>query len=102
MLHIHIVLDHSYDHYRFGSGGWSADIYDYLHFLRVREVIKPDTKKVQVIMDISRPSTTTEAIVIIGMVYYYRDMWHRRSHVLDPLTEATSGPKDKKYCGTTQ
>jgi hypothetical protein len=33
---------------------------------------------------------------IIGLVQYYRDMWRRQSHILSPLTEVSSGPKNKK------
>ena len=47
----------------------------------------------QRIIDIGRPSTTTEARALIGMVQYYRDMWPRRSHVLDPLKEEANSPK---------
>ena len=47
-------------------------------------------------MDIGRPATTNEAISLIGMFQYYRDMWPRRSHILAPLTEATRGPKGGK------
>ena len=47
-------------------------------------------------MDLVRPSTTTGARAIIGMVQYYRDMWPRRSHALDTMIEAASGPKDRK------
>ena len=47
-------------------------------------------------MDLVRPATTTEARALLGMVQYYRDMWPRRSHVLDPMTEAAIGPKDGK------
>ena len=46
-------------------------------------------------MDLGQPSTTTESRVIIGMVQYYRDMWPRWSHVLDPLTEPYRGPKGR-------
>ena len=68
----------------------------YLGYVITREYIKPDPKKVQGIMDIGRPSTTTEAQVLIGMVQYYRDMCSRWSHILSPLTEAYSGPKGRK------
>ena len=50
------------------------------------EGIKLDPKKVQGIVDIGQPATTTEAQALIGMVQYYRDMCTGRSHVLDPLT----------------
>ena len=73
----------------------------YLGHVIKREGIKPDPKKVQGIMDLGRPFTTTESRALIGMVHYYRDMFPRRSHVLSPLTEADSGPKVEKYCGVT-
>ena len=50
----------------------------------------------QGIVDLGRTSTTTEARALIGMVHYYRDMWTRQPHILAPLKEATSGPKDRK------
>ena len=48
------------------------------------------------IMDLGRPKTTTEAPELIGIVQYYRDMWPRKSRILDPLTEAASGHKGGK------
>ena len=47
-------------------------------------------------MDTGRPTTKTEELELIGMVQYYMDMWTRGSHILDPLTEAASGPKGGK------
>ena len=47
-------------------------------------------------MDIGKPATKKEAQAFIGMVQYYRDMFPRRSHILDPITEADSGPKGGK------
>ena len=46
----------------------------YLCYVITREGIKPDPKKVQGIMDLSQPYTTTEARSLIGMVHYYRNM----------------------------
>ena len=47
-------------------------------------------------MNLRRPTTTTAAQPLIGMVQYYKNMWPRRSHLLDPLTEAESGSKGRK------
>ena len=82
------------------SSFWLKDI-PYLGYVITREGIKPDSKKVQGIMDLGQPSATTGARALIEMVQYYRDMWPRRSHILDPLTEAASGPKGRKKCGMT-
>ena len=68
----------------------------YICCIITREGIKPDPKKVQCIMDIGQTSATTKTRAFIGMVQYYRGMWTRRSHVLSPLTEATSGTKGRK------
>ena len=57
--------------------------------------MKPDPKKVQGIIDLGRPTTTTEVQALTGMVQYYGDMWTRRSHLLAPLTEADSGPNSR-------
>ena len=57
---------------------------------------KHDPNKVQGIMDLGQPTTTTEAQLLIGVVQYYRYIWPSRSHILYPLTEAYSGPKGKK------
>ena len=46
----------------------------YLSCVIKKEGIKPYPKKVQGIMDIGRPATTTEAQALIGMVHYYIDM----------------------------
>ena len=71
----------------------------YLCYIITREVIKADPKKLQWIIDLGRPTTTTDARAVIGMVKYYRDMWTRLSHILDTLTEAAISPKYRKYFG---
>ena len=69
---------------------------NYLIYVITREGIKPDLNKLQVIIYIRRPTTTTEARSIIGMVQYYGDMCPIRSHTLAPLTESASGSKSRK------
>ena len=68
----------------------------YLGYVITRGGIKPEPNKVQGIIYIRKPDTTTKVRALIGMVHYYMDMWPRRSHVLTPLTDAASGPKGKE------
>ena len=68
----------------------------YLRYVITRKCIKPDPNKVQGIMDLGRPATTTENRALIGMVHFYRDMWRSWSHILAPLKEAASDPKVRK------
>jgi hypothetical protein len=74
----------------------------YLGYIITRQGVKPDPKKIQGIMDIKRPQTTTDIKSLIGMVQYYQDMWKSRSHVLAPLTEASTGPKGSKITWTEE
>ena len=52
--------------------------------------------KVQGIMDLRWPKSTTEVWALIAVVQYYRYMCLSRFHVLAPLKEANSGPKGRK------
>jgi Reverse transcriptase (RNA-dependent DNA polymerase). len=45
------------------------------YIISSREGIKPDPAKIQGIMDMNCPRTTTEARAFIGSIQYYRDMW---------------------------
>ena len=69
---------------------------DYLGYIITPTGIKPNPKKIKAIQEMNRPTTTTEVRRFIGMVQYYRDLWPRRSHLLTPFTEISSGPKGKK------
>jgi len=56
---------------------------------------RPLAKKVEAILRLKRPKTTTDLRRFLGIVQYYRDMWKRRSHILAPLTALTKGAKRK-------
>jgi hypothetical protein len=39
------------------------------------------------------PSNLKQLRRFVGMVNYYRDMWHHRSHILALITAKTGAPK---------
>ena len=55
------------------------------------EGFKPDPKKIKAIQGMERPTTVTEVRRFIGMIQYYRDLWPKRSHTLQPFTAVSSG-----------
>ncbi len=73
---------------------------DYLGYMVTPEGVKPNPKKIKAIEAMKRPTTTTEVRRLIGMVQYYRDLWPRRSHILEPFTEISSGKKGKPITWT--
>ena len=48
------------------------------------------------------PMNTKEVHTFIGIVNYYRDMWSKRSHLLNPLTALTSHKVKFKWTGLEQ
>ena len=68
----------------------------YLGYVKTREGVKSDPKKIRGMMDLQHPKTTTDCRKLVGMVRYYQDMWKRHYHILAPITEASSGKRVKQ------
>ncbi len=60
---------------------------EYLGYILTREGIKPQPKKVQVILMQNPPNNVKELRHFLGMVQYYQDMWAKRSEMLAPFTD---------------
>jgi hypothetical protein len=69
---------------------------EYLGYIPTREGIKPQPKKVQVILVLNLPNNVKELRHFLGMVQYYRYMWARRSETLAPLADLV------RECGETK
>jgi cleavage and polyadenylation specificity factor subunit 1 len=76
---------------------FAKDSLEYLGYQVTRQGIQPQAKKVQAILNIAPPKTTTQLRRFLGMVNYYRDMWRRRSHLTAPLTQYASGKRKLKW-----
>ena len=63
-----------------------AEQTEYLGYILTRTGIKPQPKKVQVVLAINTPKTVKDLHSFLGMVQYYQDLWARHSEMLAPLT----------------
>ena len=59
---------------------------EYLGYILSRDGIKPQPKKVQLILALTPPKNVKDLRRFLGMVQYYRDLWARCSKMLAPLT----------------
>ena len=64
--------------------------------------IQPNLKKIKAIQALEQPKTVTEDRQLIGMVQYYRDLWPRRSHILEPFTALSAAKKGTKIKWTNE
>ena len=63
---------------------------EYLGFWVTRTWIRPVNKKIEVIVNMTPPKNQKQLISFIGLVNYYKYMWAKQSHLLQPLTALTS------------
>lgn len=72
---------------------WGQSEVDYLGYVISKKGIRPQTKKIQAILKIQPPTTQRQLRRFIGMINYYRDVWRKRSHYLEPLTSMVGEKK---------
>ena len=60
---------------------------EYLVYILTRDGIKPQPKKVQMILALTPPNNVKELRYFLSMVQYYRDMWAKRNEMLTPLSD---------------
>jgi hypothetical protein len=75
---------------------WAVQETDWLGYWLTPRGLKPWKKKIDAILHMDRPRTTTDIRRFIGCVNFYRDMWLSRLHMLAPLM-ACSGLKGHTY-----
>lgn len=68
---------------------WCRTEVDYLGFTLTRTGIRPQVKKVRALLQMGRPRNVRQVRQFVGMINFYRRLWHRRAHILAPITELT-------------
>jgi hypothetical protein len=75
---------------------------EFFGFVLTRQGIKPQVKKVQVIVKIATPKTVKQVCSFIGMINYYKDHIPRCSNLLTTLTALTKKGARFKWMGYCQ
>ena len=63
---------------------------EYMGFWVTRKGIKPVNKRVESMVNMTPTNTIKKVRMFVGLVHYYRDMWVKRSHILQHLTSIAS------------
>ena len=79
---------------------WAVQEVEYLGFMITRTGIKPQEKKVQVILNIKPPKTHKQLREFFEIVNIYKKLWQRTSTILQPLTAFTEKSKTNSLTWT--
>ena len=63
---------------------------EYLGFLLTSDGVEPQPKKVEAMKRIKSPTNLKQQKRFLGIIYFYRDVWEKRSHILAPLYRLSS------------
>ncbi|GFH49195.1 hypothetical protein CTEN210_05671 [Chaetoceros tenuissimus] len=66
---------------------WAVQETDWLGHWLTPVGIKPWEKKIKPLLALPKPRTTKEVKSFLGAINFYKDMWKRRPHLQQPLTE---------------
>ena len=72
---------------------WAVQETDFLGFWITPKGVKPWSKRIEPILEMSAPNTQTDVRSFIGAVNHYWSLWPRRGHVLAPLGQLTGKGK---------
>ncbi len=75
---------------------FGVDKCKYLGYILTRQGIKPQSKKIIVVLAINPPQNVKELRSFLGIIQYYRDLWEKRSEMLAPFTDLIA------ECGETK
>ena len=64
--------------------------------------VKPNNNKLEVINNMTPPTSQKVLFKFVGSVNYYRGIWSIRSHSLEPLTKLTLDKVTFKYTEVKQ
>ncbi|KAL7548020.1 hypothetical protein ACHAWF_011299 [Thalassiosira exigua] len=81
---------------------WAVKETDWLEYWLTPRGLKPWKKKIDAILRMDQPRTSTELRIFIGAVNFYRDMWPSRAHILRPLTDKSGMKKGAKLDWTPE
>ena len=73
---------------------FGAPSVDYLGYVITRDGLRPQQKRIKVILDLVVPRNVREVRRILGIIGYYRDLWPERSRTLAPLYELVRTEND--------
>jgi hypothetical protein len=75
---------------------WCVPETDWLGCWLTPTGIKPWHKKIKPLLNLDVPKTMTQVQSFNGAVTFYRDFWHKRLHILAPLTAIIGKNNQKK------